>query len=491
MIKRRHLIKSSLLGLAGISFIQRPADDTRDYNILSQGGVPDGKTLNTKVIQKAIDSCSAAGGGTVHFPPGKYLTGALLLKNGVELYVAKGAQILGSTNEDDYFLDPEEMNTPTAAGKRRFGLLNALDQKDISINGEGTIDGQGGAFPHRTSDNQSKFRPNLIHFRKCENVKIRGVFLTSSGSWMQHYYACRNLQINGIRVFNHCNYNNDGIDINGCRDVTISDCIVDSDDDAICLKSTGYEMCENVVINNCIARSFCNAIKLGTESIGGFRNIVISNCTVTPCEPQKKYYGYELGESAISVEMVDGGILEHVTISHITIRDTGCPIFIRLGNRGRKPAADAPDPGIGTLRNVRISHITATTTSPIASSITGIKGHAPEGIYLDNITLRIENQGKKEFAAMEVPENDAGYPTARMFGKQLPAAAFFVRHVRNLFFSNLHITVGKDNFLPAFILDDVKNARFLYPELETANSNTLLVERDCSQVQVIGNGYKE
>ncbi len=483
-MKRRHLIKSSLLGLAGIPVMHRPAGETKDCNILSLGGIPDGKTLNTSIIQQAIDSCSAQGGGTLHFPPGHYLTGALLLKNGVELYLSKGARLLGSTNEDDYFL--EEMNTATAAGKRRFGLLNALDQKDISINGEGTIDGQGGAFQHRTSDNQPKFRPNLIHFRKCEHVKVRGVFLTCSGAWMQHYYACQNVQISGIRVYNHCNYNNDGIDINGCRDVTISDCMIDSDDDALCLKSTAYEICENVVVSNCVLRSFCNAIKLGTESIGGFRNIVISNCTVTPCEPQKKYYGYELGESAISVEMVDGGILEQVTISHITIKDTGCPIFIRLGNRGRKPAADSPEPGVGTLRNVRISHITATTTSPIASSITGIKGHDAEGIYLDNIAIRIESQSKKEFAAMEVPENDSGYPTARMFGKQLPAAAFFVRHARNLFFSNLYIAVGKDNFLPVFILDDVKNARLLYPELETVNSNELLVEaRDCSGIKVV------
>lgn len=484
MIKRRHLIKSSLLGLAGISAGQLPVIEIRDYNILSLGGIPDGRTLNTKTIQQAIDSCSAQGGGRVHFPPGKYLTGALILKSGVELYLSKGARILGSTNEDDYFL--EEMNTGTDA-KRRFSLVNAIGQKDISINGEGSIDGQGGAFPHRTSDNQPKFRPNLIHFRKCENVKAQGIFLTDSGAWMQHYYACKNVQISGIRVYNHCNYNNDGIDINGCRDVTISNCIIDSDDDAICLKSTGYEICENVVISNCVARSFCNAIKLGTESIGGFRNVVISNCTVTPCDHPKKYYGYELGESAISVEMVDGGTLEQVTISHITVKDTGCPIFIRLGNRGRKPSTDAPNPGVGTLRNVRISHITATTTSPIASSITGIEGHDAEGLFLDNITLRIESPGKKEFSTLEVPENDPGYPTARMFGKQLPAAAFFLRHVRNLYFSNLHISIGKDNFLPAFVLDDVKNTRFLYPELETVNSNELLQERNCSRIQVVGN----
>lgn len=487
MIKRRDALKASILGLAGMSVAGMAASrqEPGDYNILGLGGIPDGRTLNTRVIQQAVDACSAQGGGTVRFPPGKYLTGALLLKSGVELFLAKGAHLLGSINEDDYFLEEASAGEQTAG--RRFSLINAFDQQDIAIRGEGTIDGQGNVFPHRTPEGRRKFRPNVVNFRNCENVRIEGVFMTNSGSWMQHYSACRNLRIRGIRVYNHCNHNNDGIDIDGCRDVVVSDCIVDSDDDAICLKSTGRSLCENILVTNCLVRSFCNALKLGTESIGGFRNVIIANCTVTPCEPQKRYYGYELGESAISVEMVDGGILEQVTIDNITIMDTGCPIFIRLGNRGRKPSPNDPAPGVGVLRNVRISNIMATTTSIVASSITGIAGHHAENIHLDNITLNIQNKGDGAFADKEVPENDAGYPTARMYGEQLPAAAFYIRHARNLRFSNVHLMAGKENFLPLFVMDDVKNARLLFPEIETVNDNALVRKSpDCRDITVLG-----
>lgn len=483
---RRNFIKGTVLGATAMSltgFTTRPPEKT-EYDIKKLGANIDGKTLNTKLIQQTIDICSSHGGGTIKFPSGKYLTGALELKNGVTLSIEKGATLLGSQNIKDY-----EIRIHTGNGKlvtRRASLINANDQENISITGDGSIDGQGSVFLRRTPDNRENHRPTVINFKHCRNVKVEGIFLTNSGSWMQHYYACNNVQIRSIRVYNHCNHNNDGIDIDGCRDVLISDCIVDSDDDAICLKSTGHHVCENVLVTNCLARSFCNALKLGTESIGGFRNVVISNCTVTPCEPQRRYYGYELGESAISVEMVDGGILEQVTISNITILDTGCPIFIRLGNRGRKASPNDPVPGTGILRNVRISNIMATTTSEVTSSITGIVGHYAENIHLDNIMLNIQNKGDKEIADRKVPENDAGYPTARMFGEQLPAAAFFVRHAKNVRFNNIHLIIGKDNFLPAYVMDDVINAKIIFPETETVNGNKLIKKlSDCQDIKIV------
>lgn len=473
MEKRRNLIKASVMGLAAVPMMAHTPKQRKhnEYNMIALGAKPDGETLNTKLIQQAIDRCSANGGGTVLFPPGKYLTGAIALKSGVTLYLEKGSILLGSTNLEHYVI----------AGTPRPHLINAGQQENIGISGEGTIDGQGGVFVRPTKENSVSHRPLNINFRHCRNVKVEGIFLTNSGSWMQHYFACENLQIRGIQVYNHCNFNNDGIDIDGCRDVIISDCIVDSDDDGICLKSTREYNCENVLVNNCLVRSFCNALKLGTESVGGFRNVVISNCSVTPCEPQKRYYGYELGESAISLELVDGGILEQVTVDNITIRDTGCPLFIRLGNRGR----NAPGPGVGTLKNVRISNIMATTTSVTPSSITGIQGYYAENIHLDNITLKIDSVGKKEFADMEVPEDDAGYPTARMYGEQLPAAALFVRHAKNIRFSNMHLIIGKENELPALVFDDVKNAKIFYPELHTVNGNELIKKTTDSEVRLI------
>lgn len=487
MQKRRNFIKASVLGLSAVPLAtyasRRQAG--KDYNMLSLGAKPDGKTLNTAIIQQAIDRCSASGGGTVLFPPGKYLTGSLFFKSGVTVFLAKGATLLGSTDINDYTtVKPEFSALRTNELTRQ--LIYAENQEHLSITGEGCIDGQGGVFGRGGDSDEGTYRPHGIQFINCRHVEIEGITMTNSGAWMQHHLACDHLRIRGIRVYNHCNFNNDGIDIDGCHDVVVSDCFVDSDDDGICLKSTSPRLCKNVLVNNCTVRSFCNALKLGTESTGGFRNIVISNCTVTPCEPQKRYYGYELGESAISVEMVDGGILEQVTVSNISIQDTGCPIFVKLGNRARRHAPDAPQPGIGTLRNVRISNIMATTTSVTTSSITAIPGHYAKDIHLNNITLKIGNVGKKEFTDMQVPENDAGYPTARMYGEQLPAAAFFVRHIKNIRFSNVHLIIGKDNYLPVFVLDDVKNARFLFPELEAVKGNGLIRKTpDCKDIAVV------
>lgn len=488
MQKRRNFLTASIAGLVTLpllSFSPEKKKDDNEYNVLQFDVAPDGKTLNTKAVQQAIDACSASGGGVLFFPPGKYLIGSIFLKSNVTIHLSKGATLIGSTNMDDYTaIKPEYSALRT--NKKTCQLIYAEDQENISIAGEGCIDGQGAVFGRGGDHDEGTSRPHGIQFINCRRVKIEGITLTNSGAWMQHYLACDHLRITGISVFNHCNYNNDGIDIDGCRDVIISDCMVDSDDDGICLKSTGPRICENVLVNNCTVRSFCNALKLGTESTGGFRNIIISNCTITPCEPQKRYYGYELGESAISVEMVDGGILEQVTVNNITIRDTGCPIFVRLGNRGRKHAPDAPQPGMGILRNVRISNIMASTTSVTTSSITGIPGYYAENIYLDNITLNVDNAGKKEFIGMEVPENDAGYPTARMYGEQLPAAAFFVRHVKGIRFSNVDIVIGKDNYLPIFVLDDVKNAKFLFPELQAVNDNEWIRKTsDCKDIDVV------
>lgn len=464
--------------VSGMGFSTAPYEG-EVYDILKLGANPDGKFLNTHIIQKAINNCSNSGGGTVIIPKGRFLTGAIVLKSGVTLYLERGAFLLGSTDRNDYL-------RKDSGNKTEIQLIHAVGQEDIAIIGEGTIDGQGHAFKRKNTENEPITRPNGLYFSKCKNITIEGVFLTNSGAWMQHYHACEIVRIRGIRVYNHCNYNNDGIDINGCQDVMISDCFIDSDDDGICIKSTITRLTRNVLVNNCHVRSFCNALKLGTESSGGFRNVSISNCIVTPSKHQKRYYGYELGESAISIEMVDGGILEQVTFDNITIEDTGCPIFIRLGNRARKYNNDAKVPGIGILRNVRISNIMATTTSHVASSITGIIGSYAENIHIENVLLHINNKRKASDSDIDVPENDSGYPTARMFGEILPSAAFYVRHVKNIRFSNFHLILGNENPLPAFVLDDVKNGKFFFTELEAPASNQLVEQRsDCEKIEII------
>jgi len=179
---------------------------------------------------------------------------------------------------------------------------------------------------------------------------------------MQHYLACDDVTIRGIHVYNHSNKNNDMIDIDGCRNVHISGCTGDSDDDALTIKSTSGRISENITVTNCIFSSHCNAIKCGTESGGGFRNITISNCIVKPSVSPTKIYGAYKGDGGIALEVVDGGIMENVKIDNIVIDGPQVPIFIRLGNRARAYRKDQGPIPVGTLQGVTLSNITATAS---------------------------------------------------------------------------------------------------------------------------------
>ena len=227
-----------------------------------------------------------------------------------------------------------------------------------------------------------------------------------------------------------------------------------------------------------MVRSHCNALKMGTESTGGFLNIAISNCVVAPSADRDPIYGNLSGQSAISVEMVDGGVLDGVVISNISVTETTCPIFIRLGNRARKYTPDAAQPGTGVLRNVSLTNIVAATSSKITSSITGIPGGYAENIVLSDIIITNSGSGTEEEARMKVRENDKGYPTPAMFGDVLPASGFFVRHVRNIRFNNVQVHLTGDNHRPAFVFEDVKKAHLNYPVLISEKGEVPLMYKD-------------
>ena len=274
--------------------------------------------------------------------------------------------------------------------------------------------------------------------------------------WMQHYLACENIIIQGIEVWDHGNRNNDAIDIDGCRNVVISNCIFDTDDDGITLKSTGPNISENITINNCVVSSHCNAIKMGTETTGGFRNITISNCVIKPSENKNVVYGKEDGLAGIALEIVDGGILELVTISNISIEAVSTPIFVKLGNRARKYREGVTKPNVGIMRNINISNITARGTSLATSSITGIPGYYVENISLSNIQIISSGGGTLNDASREVPENEQNYPESVMFGQSLPSCGLYVRHVKDITLHNVKFLTEQQDSRPSLLFDDVK-----------------------------------
>jgi polygalacturonase len=282
--------------------------------------------------------------------------------------------------------------------------------------------------------------------------------MLNSGNWNQHYQNCEDVIVHNIHVYNHSNKNNDGIDMNGCRRFILSNSIIDSDDDGIVLKSTGLTVCEDITITNCIISSYTNAIKCGTESIGGFKNITISNCVIKPTRSnvESKFGLPRSGITGISLEIVDGGVMEGVNINNIVIEETDCPIYVRLGNRGRKYKKDARVPPYGQMRNIQISDITAYNTGNFSSSITGVPGAMIENISLSN--LRIINKGgvkAGEYLAdySKVKEDEKGYPQPTVW-KNLPSYGFFIRHVENISLSNVTLgSIEPDSRIPVIAVD--------------------------------------
>lgn len=414
------------------------------YDVREFGAVGDGEVLCTEAIQGAVDECAQAGGGVVRVVGGVYRSGTVELKDNVTLRVCAGATLLGSTDVNDYVKVKTKFATLTSR-YTQMSLIWAEGRKNVSVVGRGVIDGQGASFfAGPPFEKYEGTRPFLMRIASCEDVLVRDITLRNPGMWTHQYLDCNNVVIDGITVDSLSNHNNDGIDIDCCEYVRISNCYMRTKDDSITIKSTGPRVCENIVITNCTVSSRQNAIKLGTESNGGFENIVISNCTV-----QNSFGG-------IILQMNDGGSFSRVNVSNIVMENVEGPIGIRLGNRGRKYADDGPECGVGTLRNVMISNIQATGVGTRGASIVGLPEQDIENVTLSNI--RLEFKGGESLAraskVVEEPARDK-YPTFTMYGV-LPSYGFFCRYVDNLRFDNVELSFDKVDHRPAIICEKVK-----------------------------------
>lgn len=413
-----------------------------NYTITDFGAKPDTSFLSTAAINQAIAACYKAGGGKVIIPAGNFKSGTIILKNNVVLYLESGATLFASTNPNDFPRQQQPVYRSQKDPGGWYALIYAADVVHTGICGTGIIDGQGALQRPRKEALQGDLdgRPRNILLISCKDVIITGITMRNAGIWNQHYLNCEDVMVDRIRVFNHSNRNNDGIDIDGCRRFILSNSIIDSDDDGIVMKSTGLAACEDIVINNCIVSSFTNAIKCGTESTGGFKNIAISNCTVKPSISQlPSVFGFSRnGITGISLEIVDGGIMDGVSVNNIVISGTDCPIYVRLGNRARPYKAGEPAPPVGQMRNISLANITAYNTGNYSSSITGVPGGLINDISLNNI--RLVNTGglqKVDFIAHAglVKEDEKGYPEPTVW-KNLPSYGLFIRHIGQLSLSN-------------------------------------------------------
>ncbi len=410
------------------------------YDVRDFGAKADGQTLATQAIQAAIDKCAAAGGGTVYLPPGSFLSGTIYMKTGVTLHLDTGCTLLGSTSLNDY--------PPTVPAFRSYtdnytdkSLIYGEKLERIAITGRGVLDGQGAAFK-----GPYKVRPYMIRFIECRDVAVEGVTIRNSPMWVQHYLACDDVRISGIMVKSHVNANNDGIDIDSCRRVTITGCNIDSGDDAVVLKSCSARPCQDVVVSGCVLRSTCNALKMGTESNGGFRNVVLTGCAI-----------YDTRLAGVALEIVDGGMMDRIVVSDLTMTGVGAPIFLRLGNRARPFQEGMATPGIGSMKNITISNIEATGANPTGCAIAGLPEARIENVTLSNIRLSFAGGGTTEQASRTIPEEAQKYPEYAMFGK-LPAYGLYWRHVDGLKLANIQMQLAGADQRHAVVFEDVRNA---------------------------------
>jgi hypothetical protein len=398
------------------------------FSVRETGARGDGSSSDTAAAQKAIDLCAAAGGGTVFFPAGVYLCGSLHLKSGVRLDLDANATIKGSKNIADY--DPVETlpfknDSDSETSFFHYALLWGEGLDHIAITGQGTIDGNW----------DKRHGPKPIALKRCANVEIKGIRMINAPNYNISLLGTDYVNIDGVTILNGYA---DGIDPDCCRKVRISNCHIESSDDAIVPK-TSFSLgerrsCEDIVVTNCYLGTTAHAFKLGTESGGDFKRIAISNCVMAGFSPSQPAAG------GFCLESVDGANIDGVVASNLTMNNVRAPIFLRLGNRGRDMATPTP----GTLRNVVVSGVVATNAT-LASSITGIPGHDVEGVTLSDI--RIVHTGGDPFTNVlkDIPEQISAYPTPRMFGVY-PTYGLYCRHARDITLRNVQLSFTDDFF---------------------------------------------
>ncbi len=456
----------------------------KEYNALEFGILADGKTLNSVAVQSLIDECAAAGGGKIVFPKGKYVLSTVFLKSNVHIYLEEGAELLGAESFYDYAPE-EKIDYPAYQDSSHTyyhcSLFVGLDCENISITGKGSID-------MRSVWDEDNVRgiihrgPKCIALKYCKEAEISGLKIDNATDLAVYFSGCENVEISGLKLRVYI----DGISPDNSKNVRIHDCEVEAGDDAIVFKSSytlnKIDICKNIHVWDCKLKSRCHALKFGTETNGGFEDFLIENLEI-----------YDTRICGLSIESVDGAIVDGVHIRNVKMTNVQVPLFIHIGKRMRGPEGRA----IGKIRNVTVENVVATgpyqgyeivawnyhsfkdndfyqypwnfgygaglftddidptkDAWQMTANVCGLQESPLENILLKNIFMEVDG-GVREYIR-EVPEEAQDYPEVYVYGRFLPAKGIYFRHIRGLVLENVVVKTLRPDEREDFVFDNVK-----------------------------------
>ncbi len=471
--------------------------DAAVYNVRDYGAKGDGKTLDSPAINKAIEAAVADGGGEIYLPAGIYLSGSIRLKSNINLNLEAGCVILAAPAEMKAYDESESFGgfpEYQDGGHTYFhnSLIWAEGQENVSITGHGMIDGEG--LTKKDTERAGNVQggsigtgDKAIALKLCRNITIRDITIFRGGHFAIIVTGCERGTIDNVTI----DTNRDGIDIDCCKYLSVSNCRVNTpSDDAVVLKSSyalkKAVMCEHISVTNCHITGYklgtfldgtyvpervgwvCGRFKLGTESNGGYRDITLSNCT----------FNYSSG---LAFEEVDQGMMENISVSNITMNHVHhYPIYITTGCRNRGPKEVTRK---SSACDIQISNVVAQDCDSLCSIIvTGMADEPVRNIWLNNIRLHYRGGGMAAEDPRAYREQGTNYPEPRFAGPT-PAYGLYARHVKGLHINGLTVDYAKPEARPAVVLDDVDGATIRHLDAKIEPGVELIRTYDCKDVK--------
>lgn len=471
-------ISSALLGMGSKVFARqgdRPEQPdnmlgARVYNIRDFGAKGDGRTLDTAAVQAAIDACTKDQGGTVLVPAGTFVIGTVELKSNVTLHIAAQGKLLGSADGKQYHAaDAIPLSGDSTLNDGNVGLLYAVHAENITVEGKGTIDGQGAQFRSSTkgvlppAGITGAQRPYHLLFYQCKNLTVRDIYLLNSAFHSVRVIQSEFVKMEGLHIRGRVVHNNDGFHFISSRYVHISNCDVQSQDDACAL----FGSCQFITVTNCSFSTRWSVFRFGG---GVAENISISNCLI-----------YETYGCPIKMRCGPGSRFENIAFSNIVMKEVTGPISIGSGpqpprNQPASPqqaASGQPQQAPGIVRNISFNGIHATVVKPVqlrdaeftsnynpgeiysCIALNGVGENLLEHISFNDVHVSFPGSGTAEHSALrDVPEIAGEYFQLGI----LPAYALYARNVKGLTLHNVRFTLTNTDLRPALVFDHVEDA---------------------------------